>query len=121
MTREEIFNSLLRRFYKNDNLELKLFVTSQVNYSSINFNTVEEIFAFIVFVLDPNYEMANKYLSFVEQTNSNTKGLILHKQYAKKYNAFFDSKILQIELSLQLKELELAKLDDSNKKRTITG
>lgn len=87
--------------------------------NEVQFNTDSEVLLFIILVIDPKYKTAKKYLSFVEQTNSNTKALLIHKQYAKKYNSFFDVKILQGELVLLEREKELN--NDSKRKRTITG
>ena len=89
--------------------------------NEVHFNTDGEILMFIISVIDPNYRMAQKFLSFVEQTNSNTKALVMHKQYAKRYNSFFDSKILQSELFLLEKEIELNNQSDVKRKRTIIG
>lgn len=87
----------------------------------VQFENETEVLLFIIYVIDPNYNIMNKYLSFVEETNSNAKALIMYKQYAKKYSSFFDPKILQGELILKDIEQELISINSSNKKRTITG
>lgn len=87
--------------------------------NEVNFNTDGEVLLFIILVIDREYKMAKKHLSFIEQNNSKAKALIMHKQYAKKYNSFFDSKILQGELILLEREKELNNQKELKRKRTI--
>lgn len=110
---KDIFNSIIEKFYISPELSIS------IREKHIVFNDLSEVLAFIIFVIDPNYNMANKYLSFLEQTSSNTKAILLHKQYANQYHAFFETKILYGELILQEKEKEL--LEENKRKRTIIG
>ena len=119
--RKLVFQKMLYKFNReaNDSLSFSVPNSSYREKTLIKFNNFSEILAFIILVIDPKFEIANKYLTFVEQTNSNAKALLMYKQYAKAYNFLFDSKILSAELILMQKELELK--ETNIKKRTITG
>ncbi len=118
-----VFQKMLYKLSReaNDNLNFSIPVNDFKDRVSIHFNNLAEIFAFIILVIDPNFNIANKYLSFVEQSNSNIKGLLMFKKYAETYNYFFDTKILQAELILMEKQKELEQFKKDNKKRTIIG
>ena len=119
--RKLVFQKMLYKFNREANNSLSFSVqnNSYREKTLIIFNDFSEILAFIILVIDPKFEIANKYLSFVEQTNSNSKALLMYKQYAKAYKYLFDPKLLQAELTLMQKELELKKMN--TQKRTITG
>lgn len=84
-----------------------------------NFETPEEVLVFIVFVIDKNLYIAQKYLSFLEQTNSNSKALLMYKSFAETFNHLFDSKLLQAELLIKEREREIK--EEINNKRTTIG
>ena len=121
--RKILFQKILYKFSRETNDSLSFFIPISPcrGNSKINFNKLSEILTFIILVIDPKFEIANKYLSFVEQTNSNAKALLMYKQYAKAYKYLFDSKLLQAELILMQKELELKESKNNTEKRTIIG
>lgn len=119
--RKIIFKKILFKFSReSEDFLTYLIATNYFNdVTSIKFNNLAEVFTFIILVIDSDLDIANKYLSFVEQTKSNTKALIMYKQYCQKYNCLFDSKLLQAELILLEKKLK--ETQKETKKRTITG
>lgn len=107
----EVFYSTIARMCTHK--ELSIIITEK----HFPFNNFSEALVFIIYAIDPKFTMAKKYTTFYEETNSKTKAILLHKQYAQQYHAFFESKILYGELLLQEKELTL---ESPKRKRTIT-
>ncbi len=119
-----LLKKVLYKFSRESQDSLSYLVTTNFfnNIATIEFNGLNEVLVFIVSVIDSKFNIANKYLEFIEKTNSTAKALIMCKQYSNNYNSLFDSKLLQAELILLEKTKELKESNNSNiEKRTITG
>ena len=105
-----VFYNTIAKICNHKNLSIFLGETE------IPFNNYSEVLVFIIYSLDPNYKMREKYTAFLEETNSKTTAIYYQEQYAKEYSAFFERKILFGELSLQAREIANK---PTKRKRTI--
>lgn len=113
-SKEDILENLIRNIANYNGIYFPIAEGFKGTHK-FSFTDDNESLLFITLVLDPKFKIAYKFLEFLEQTGSKTKAFILYKQYAKKYNSFFDAKILQTELLI----IELERKFNTKRKRTI--